>query len=123
MKLKTLNILLIVSSLIGYLEWGQNNSSFLFQAEYQVLKGIFTDITSVAHPLTLIPLLGQLLLIITAFQKTPSKALTVIGIVSIGILFLLMLFIGVTVFNIKIVLSTVPFFTLTIIIIRHYKKK
>lgn len=69
MKAKILNLLLILTSLIGYLEWGKDASVFFFQAEAQILSKLFTDTQSVLHPLILLPLAGQLLLLITLFQK------------------------------------------------------
>lgn len=123
MKNKVLNTLVILSSLFGYLEWGEQNSTFLFQAEYEVLKGLFTDISAVAHPLTLLPLLGQLLLLITLFQKKPSKALTYIGITCLSILLALMLVVGVMIFSVKIIVSVLPFFILVFLIIRTYKQQ
>lgn len=109
MKSKILNGLLILTSLVGYLEWGAGNSSFLFQAEYEVLRKLFTDPLSAVHPFTLIPLLGQVLLLATMFQKKPSRWLTIIGIVCLSLLLLLMFLIGLISFNFKILLSTVPF--------------
>lgn len=123
MKNKVLNTLVILSSLFGYLEWGEQNSTFLFQAEYEVLKSLFTDISAVAHPLTLLPLLGQLLLLITLFQKKPSKALTYIGITCLSILLALMLVVGVMIFSVKIIVSVLPFFILVFLIIRTYKQQ
>ena len=80
MKSKILNLTLILTSLIGYLEWGQDMSMFLFQGELDVISKLFTDPLSVLHPFTLLPLLGQILLLITLFQKNPSKVLTYVGI-------------------------------------------
>jgi hypothetical protein len=37
MKQRILNLLLIVTSLFGYLEWGADNRMFLFQGELEVL--------------------------------------------------------------------------------------
>ncbi len=122
-KSKILNLLVIISSLFGYLEWGQDNSTFLFQAEYQVLHGLFTNISSAAHPLTLIPLFGQLLLIFTLFQKEPGKVLSYIGIASLAVLLVFMFFIGIISFNFKVILSTLPFILFSILAIRHYRKK
>ena len=53
MKSKILNLLLIVTSLFGYLEWGGNNSILLFQAEADIISKLFTDPTSVIHPFIL----------------------------------------------------------------------
>ncbi len=69
MKSKLLNIILIITSLFGYLEWGQDNTSFLFEVEYLVLKNIFTTVESVLHPFILIPLFGQIILFFTIFLK------------------------------------------------------
>ncbi len=123
MKKKILNGLALLTSLFGYLEWGGGNGAFLFQAELEVLRKLFSDPVSAAHPFTLLPLLGQVLLLVTLLQKEPSKWLTIIGIASIGILLLLMAFIGVISFNLKILLSTIPFIATAILAIREARKK
>ena len=46
MKAKLLNIGLILTSLIGYLEWGTDQSMFLFQGEWDVLTKLFTEIVA-----------------------------------------------------------------------------
>jgi hypothetical protein len=76
MKAKFLNILLIATSLVGYLECGETHHSFLFQVEGEVLFKLFTDPLSIIHPLTILPVLGQILLAVTLFQKTRGKVLT-----------------------------------------------
>jgi type IV secretory pathway VirB6-like protein len=112
MKNKLIISGLVLSSFIGYLEWGKDSKSFLIQAELEVLSKIFTDPASVVHPFTLVPLMGQILLLITLFQKKPSRLLAFIGIGSIGILLLFMFFIGILSFNLKILASTIPFIVL-----------
>jgi len=112
MKTKILNLLLLISSLFGYLEWGTDNHAFLFESEREVFAKLFTEPQSVAHPFVLIPLLGQLLLFITLFQKKPSRMLTYIAIGSLGLLLGLMFVIGLMGFKIKILLSTLPFLAL-----------
>ena len=121
MKVKTLNLLLIIASLFGYLEWGKDQSSFLFQIELDILQRLFTDLLSVSHPFTIIPIVGQIVIFITLFQKEPSKKLTYIGIAFLSLLLGLMLFIGIISLNIKILLSTLPFFAVVILIIRNFK--
>jgi hypothetical protein len=59
MKLKILNLLLLLSSLFGYLEWVGSNQSFLAEAEYEILKKLFTDPKSIIHPYILLPLLDK----------------------------------------------------------------
>ncbi|HSF89567.1 MAG TPA: hypothetical protein VLA46_09135 [Saprospiraceae bacterium] len=121
-KSKLLNILLIFTSLFGYLEWGGDNHSFLFQAEGEVLSKIFTDPASVLHPLTVLPMIGQMLLLITLFQKKPGKILTYAGLAGLGILLSFILLVGALSLNFKIMLSAVPFLVLAVITILHYRK-
>lgn len=106
---KFLNVLLFLTSLIGLLEWGGGNSQFLFQIEGEILSKIFKDPLSVLHPFTILPMAGQLLLLATLFQKKPSSKITYWAIGLIGILFGLILFIGIITLNFKILLSTFPF--------------
>lgn len=122
MKSKILNLFLIVTSLLGYLEWGKNTYTFLFQAEFEILIKIFKDTKSVLHPFTILPLIGQLILIITLFQKTPSKILTYIGIVSLSVLLLFMFLIGLMSMNYKIIFSTIPFIVTSILATIHSRK-
>jgi peptidoglycan/LPS O-acetylase OafA/YrhL len=96
---------------------------FLFQAEAEIVTKFFTDPLSVLHPFTVLPLLGQVLLLITLFQKKPGKILTYIGIGCIGILMVLMFFIGCISLNFKILLSTLPFLVLAFLTIRLHRKK
>lgn len=60
-KAKILNALLILTSLMGYLEWGKDNQVFLFQAEGQILLRLLNEPVAVAHSFTVLPMLGQLI--------------------------------------------------------------
>lgn len=122
MKGKFLNFLLIITSLIGYLEWSGNRHTFLFQAEGEILSKLFTDPASVLHPFTILPMIGQGLLIFTLFQKKPSKKLTYISIGGLGILLGFMFVIGLLGLNYKIMLSTIPFIAVAVLAIRYYRK-
>ena len=121
---KLLNLLLILTPLAGYLEWGQGYTSFLFEAEAHVLANLFTNPSAAVHPFTILPMLGQLILIYTLFQHEPGKKLTFIGITCIALLLLFMFIIGILSVNFSIMLSTIPFLaTSTITIIHHSKLK
>ena len=122
MKHRLLNLGMILGSLLGYLEWGQGNSTFLFQAEIEVISKLFGDFASTMHPFTLLPLFGQILLIATLFQQRPNKILTYIGIGCIGVLLAFICFIGIISLNIKVFASTLPFLALTVWIIRENRK-
>jgi len=122
MKSKILNFLLIVTSLIGYLEWGGDNHAFLFQAESEMIAKLFSAPTSVLHPFSILPMIGQIILLVTLFQKKPSIILTYIGIGGLGILLGFMFVIGLISLNYKIVFSTIPFIIVSVFTIRHYRK-
>lgn len=114
MRLKLLNLGLILSSLLGYLEWGGGNSMFLLQGEAEVISKLFTEPLSVIHPFTLMPLAGQLSLLFTLFQKNPGRWLTLVGIAFLGLLLVFIFLIGLLGLNPKMAASTVPFVTLAI---------
>ncbi len=122
MKTKLLNLALIISSLAGYLEWGRDNHTFLFQAEWDILQKLFADPASMVNPFVLLPLFGQILLIITLFQKQPNKWLTLAGMLSIGVLLFFMLAIGALGPNLKILFSTLPFTAIAILTLFHLRK-
>ena len=122
MKSKTLNFLLIILSLIGYLEWSGNNHLFLLEAEIEILSKLFVNPKSVIHPFIILPIISQFLLLVTLFQKSASKKLTYISIFGLGLLVYFLLFVGLISLNYKIVISTIPFVLLSILTILHHKK-
>jgi len=122
MKSKFLNFLIILTSLLGFLEWGKDKRLFLFQAEAQIISKLFTNPASAIHPLTIAPLVGQIMLLITLFQKTPNKILTFISIGALGVLLGLMFFIGLISLNLKILLSTIPFLIVAFLTINYHRK-
>lgn len=122
MKSKILNFLLIIFSLIGYLEWSGNQHIFLFEAEIEIFSKLFTSPISVLHPFIVLPIAAQFILLFTLFQKKPSKKLTYISIFCLGILLGFMLFIGIISLNYKIALSTIPFIVVSIVTMLHHRK-
>ena len=119
---KLLNALLILFSLIVYLEWGTDSSAFLGKTEYELLF-VKRSMQNFMHPFVLVPLAGQLLLFITLFQKSPNKVLTYIGFGSLSILVFFVFLIGLFGGNFKIALSAVPFLVTGVFMIRAYRKK
>ncbi len=122
MKVKLLSALLILTSLMGYLEWGQGQHLFLLQAEGEIMIKLWTDPKSVLHPLISMPLLGQILLAITIVQRTPSRILFYLGTGSLLILLGLMFLIGIISFNLKILFSTLPFLAMSVVTLIHFMK-
>lgn len=116
------NLIVLFTSLIGYLEWGGGNKAFLFQSEYDVLSTLFTAPGEIIHPFIILPLLGQILLIVGAIKSKPSRLLTYIGIGCLSVLFLLILFIGIIGPEFKTLISTLPFFGASFMAIRYHRK-
>ena len=123
MKAKLLNTLLLLTSFLGYLEWGKNQNVFLAHAEWDILKKIATSPLSVVHPLIIIPMLSQCLLLFTLFQKKPSKIITYLAIIGLGILFGFISLAGLLSLNIKIVSSTLPFLITALVAIPYYRQQ
>lgn len=120
MKSKILSSLLIISSLFGYLEWGENKRAFLIQVEFEIFSKIMNDAGTLLHPLILIPLLGQILLLLTLFQKNPNKTITFIGIGCIGIIMAMLFLIACLNINYLMLLATIPFLVISVFTIRHH---
>jgi NAD/NADP transhydrogenase beta subunit len=123
MKEKGLNTLLVLTSLLGFLEWGGGHHVFLFQAETEIFAKLLTEPASVVHPFTVVPLLGQLLLIYTLFQTKPSRLLTMLGMASLALLLGFMFVVGVLGLNLKIIVSVIPFMIVTVFTIRNLRNK
>ena len=121
MKSKILNSLLILTSLLGYLEWGKDMHTFLFNIEAELLSKSLIDPISVLHPLTVLPMIGQLLLLVSLFQKNQNKILSYIGIAALGLLLGFIFIAGCMSKNFKIIISTIPFLVTSYLAIRHYR--
>lgn len=121
-KKRLLNILLLLSSLFGYMEWGKDQHLFLFQAETEILKKAFENPASVIHPFIIIPFLGQIMLLISILQKTPSRLLTYAAVIALGCILLLLLFIGVISSNTGMIAAAIPFVIISICCFYYYQK-
>lgn len=122
-KRRMLNALVIFTSFFGFLEWGGNNEAFLYEAEIDVISGMLNDPLAVMHPLTLLPMIGQSLLLITLFQYEPGQRLTYLGVSGLGVLLTLMFLIGLISLNLKIVGSTTPFMITSLLALYTFKKQ
>ena len=119
-KSKIINLGLFLSFLICYLEWAGGNSGFIFQLEYSVFA-LNANQNTFTHPLILIPLIGQLLLLISVFY--PNKKLTLLGIILLSVLVLIILLVGILSLNIKIIASSLPFIAIATFFLVNYKKE
>lgn len=122
MKSKILNLCLIITSLFGYLEWSNDSKCFLFEAEYDIIIKLLSHPISIIHPFTVLPIIGQITLLYTLFQKSPNKIMTYIGITGIGILLWFIFVIGLISQNYKIIISAIPFVFTSIITFIQLRK-
>lgn len=113
---------LVVSSMLGYLEWGNNQHVVLWEAEWDILTTLAVNPMQVIHPLTIIPMIGQVLLITCMLQHYPSKWLIWLGMGAIASLLVLMFAIGLLGLRWRIVGSTLPFI-ITAFLTAHYLLK
>lgn len=119
---RIINICLVLTFLIGYLEWGKGSHIFIFQAEAEIFLKIKSDPLSVLHPFIIIPFCGQVMLLFTAFQQKPNRFLTFAGLACLGLFMLFLFFIGIVSLNLKILLSTLPFIFTGIIALRKNRR-
>jgi hypothetical protein len=118
-KMKVL--FLIITSLFVYLSWGNESAAFLFQMEYEIISKLFINPLSALHPFTVIPLLGQIILLISLFQKTPNAVLFKIGIGCLLFLIGFVLIVGLLSRRISIIVSTLPFITLALVTLKSLR--
>ncbi|MBK9285864.1 MAG: hypothetical protein IPM51_16335 [Sphingobacteriaceae bacterium] len=122
MKIKILILLVILTSFIGYMEWGDKNHSLLIQAEYEVIRNLFSNPLAVLHPITIIPLFGQLLLFISLFLKKPNRILIYTGVCCLGMLMGFLFAIGLSVLNLKMFVASLPFILFVTILWKNLQK-
>lgn len=119
---KLLIALLLLSFSCGYMEWGKGQkSTFIFQAVIDFFYNLKNEPKALAHPLILLPLIGMSLLVYTLFQKYPSSILVVSGLACLSVLILLLLGIGLFSLNLKIVISVIPFFVVSVLLLKSQK--
>lgn len=120
---RVISLFIILSSLFPYLSWGMgSNSAFLFEIEWQILSHINTDASAILHPMVLIPITGQLVILIfgVIYPKIPMVYL---GILCLFMLIGFVMFIGFFSQNFQIILSCIPFLLSSVLYILLIKKK
>jgi len=110
---RLINLALLLSFLVCYLEWGGNQSAFLFEIEYSLLTGS-KDYHTFIHPLIFLPFIGQLILLHSLFRKEGGKRVTLIGWMLLSLLVVLILVVGLLTLDPKIIVSTLPFVLVSI---------
>lgn len=117
-----LNLLLFLSFQICYLEWPPHNSMFLFQAIFEIFSKTENLIDNFTHPIILLGLLTQLLLLLGVLNPKMNKKINAIGILLLSLLVLLFLLISILSLNLKMFLATLPYLSITVYFFWNYKK-
>ncbi len=117
-----LNVLLFLSFQICYLEWPPHNSMFVFQAIFEIFSKTENLVDNFTHPIILLGLFTQLLLLLGALNPKMNKKLNAIGILLLGLLVLLFLLISILSLNLKMLLATLPYLSITIYFFWNYKR-
>lgn len=117
------NIGLLVTSLLGYTEWGNGRSAFLYEIEYELLFRQHPLLESLMHPLVLGSLSGQLLILYCTIKNNSSIKLNLTGMVLLSLIILLVLLVGILSSNLKIILSVLPFSFFGVLLIIAIKKE
>lgn len=121
---RIINSLVIITFLIGYLEWGTDNSAFIFQAAWALVTSIPNDWQGLLNPFVLFPFAGIIFLLTTLFQVFPNRKLSLIGLACLAVLIVFLLFIGIISLNIRIVLSVLPFLVFSTLSLQvNWRKK
>ncbi|HAD11734.1 MAG TPA: hypothetical protein DCF33_04765 [Saprospirales bacterium] len=111
-------LLTVATFFLCYLEWGTNQSSFLYEVALQVFSQRESAGDNFSHPLILLPFVGLLILLYQAFQPVPNRRWVYIGLVLPAILVLFILLVGILSANIKVIASTIPFLAAVVWVVR-----
>lgn len=114
---------LLLSFLLCYMEWGGGHSAFIGGAEYEVLNRKAGDPGSLAHPVILAGLAGQVLTLLSAFLRRPPRLLLWTAVLLPGLVVLLILLAGLLTANWKMILSTVPYLVIAFVLLRRYGRR
>ncbi len=117
-----LNFLVLITSLLGYIEWGVTQSSFMFQAEFDILRETGSNPQALFHPVILAPLLAQLILLVLMLTGRTAKWINLLGVSILVLFYLFLLLIGIMVPEVKTILSTLPLLFSSFFVYRFYFK-
>ena len=108
---RLLNIGLLIAFQFCYLEWPKH-SMFVYQVEYEIFAKAESLSSNLTHPIILLGLINQILLLLGAFLSNFSKKINNMAVLLLSILVLFFFFIGILSLNYKIMASTTQFLIL-----------
>ncbi|OIN56825.1 hypothetical protein [Arsenicibacter rosenii] len=95
----------------------------MWESKWEVLRKLLSDPLSVLHPFILLPMAGQLLLLVAAFRPGTPRWLIRLATGSIDLLLYFMAIIGLFSQNRRILLSTLPFTAASVLAFRELRKE
>lgn len=119
---KPIILLLLLTSLLGYLEWGGDNHGFLFELETVVWKKLWSNPAATIHPFTILPMLGQGLLLVNLFQKKPNRTLSIVGLACLSTIMVLLFLTGAVTLSWKITLFSLPFLVTAVVALMQLRR-
>jgi hypothetical protein len=87
---------------------------FIAQGEYLIFSDTKNMLSNFTHPLILLGLLSQLILIYCIISKNPNKKINTTGVVLLTPVVVLFLVVGILSSNLKMIFSNVPFLLLVV---------
>jgi len=120
-RLLWINLGLIISFSVCYMEWGYDQASTVLETEYYVLFQKEFSRDTLTHPVILLGLLGQILILISAFRF--NKMVNIAGGVMLGLIVLLVLMAGILGRKLLMVASVIPFVFLCTALIVQIRKQ
>lgn len=121
MKIRIATLAVILSSFIGYLEWGGEQSGFLLEMEMNILRSGAKQ--ALLHPAFMIPFIGQVLLLIALMMKQPKRWMIYTGTGMLSLLLVFIFIIGIISLNMKILTSSLPFIFSAVVLLRLSRRK
>ncbi len=118
-----INLGLLITFLFCYLEWPPNNSTFILQGEYEIFTNTKNWVSNFTHPLILLGLIAQLILIYAVINPKINAKLNHLGVLVLTPIVLLFFVVGLLSSNIKIMGSTLPFLALVVYYIILFRRK
>lgn len=117
-SLAYLSISIFLCSLLPYLEWGGNNQAHIYELELDVIRKLISSPTEALHPFTILPLIGQLFILISIFINKRKLILLKTGVVLILLLIAFIFSIGIMNLNLKMIAFSTPYILLSIVILK-----
>jgi hypothetical protein len=119
---RLLKIGIFISFLICFVDFGHDGAVFVGELEYNIIVNLKDTAGSFTILFFLLPFIGQLIISVSIFK---NNAITKIffGTILLSFIVLLILILGLLTSNIKIIISTIPFISISIIYFYRVTKK